>query len=120
MTTSMFEKYGGVPSVKVVVNDFYAQMLSKPNLKRYFADTDMDRLALHQIEFIAFALGKPKAFYEDQRLLDAHRHLQITDSSFNQTVEILKAVLEKAGFEPDDLQAVLRVVETKRHLIVKR
>jgi hypothetical protein len=32
----------------------------------------------------------------------------------------LKAVLEKAGFEPDDLQAVLRVVETKRHLIVKR
>mgnify|MGYP000026225638 CR=1 FL=1 len=117
---SMFDKYGGVDTVKIIVENFYDEMLSRPNLRRYFSDTPMDKLAMHQVEFIAYALGKPKAFYADEKLLAAHQKLRITDASFNQTKDILEDVLIDMHVEPVDRKDILDIIEGKRRLIVRQ
>ena len=117
---SMFDKYGGVDTVKIIVENFYGEMLSRPNLRRYFSDTPMDKLAMHQVEFIAYALGKPKAFYADEKLLAAHQKLRITDASFNQTKDILEDVLIDMDVEPVDRKDILDIIEGKRRLIVRQ
>ena len=117
---SMFDKYGGVDTVKIIVENFYVEMLSRPNLRRYFSDTPMDKLAMHQVEFIAYVLGKPKAFYADEKLLAAHQKLRITDASFNQTKDILEDVLIDMHVEPVDRKDILDIIEGKRRLIVRQ
>ena len=37
-------KYGGVPTIRLIVEASYKQVLSRPNLRRYFEGVDMDRL----------------------------------------------------------------------------
>jgi hemoglobin len=117
---TLFDKYGGVPTIRLIVKAFYKQVLSRPNLRRYFEGVDMDRLIEHQVEFIAFALGKPKTHYPDSSLKEGHRGLGITSTSYDEAVGILHGILSNFQVEHDDINTILGVLYSKRHLIVER
>ena len=63
MSESLFDKYGGVETLKPLVREFYKRIMATPNLARYFINTDMEVLIRHQVQFIAVVMGKPAAFY---------------------------------------------------------
>ena len=66
---TLFDKYGGVPTIRLIVKAFYDEVLNRPHLEKYFEGVDMPRLIEHQIEFVAYAFessGKPKALYPDE------------------------------------------------------
>ena len=90
---TLFDKYGGVPTVRMIVKAFYKDVLSRSHLQNYFNGVDMDRLIEHQIEFVAYALGKPKAEYSDESLREGHKDLGITSAHFDEVVNILLSVL---------------------------
>ena len=70
-TISLFDKYGGVPTITEVVRSFLQKCAgSYPDFKHYFENIDMDKLIMHQIEFISYAMGKPKSDYPDSRLYE--------------------------------------------------
>ena len=52
-TISLFDKYGGVPTITEVVRAFYKKVLGHPDFKQYFENIDMEKLIMHQIEFIS-------------------------------------------------------------------
>ena len=117
---TLFDKYGGVPTVRLIVKAFYKEVLSRPNLRRYFEGVDMDRLIEHQVEFIAFALGKPKTNYPDSDLKKGHEGLGITSASYDEVVDIIHGILFNFQVEHDDINTILGVLYSKRSLIVER
>ena len=56
---TLYEKYGGTPTVTKIVKAFYQIVFDRPNLARYFININIDRLIRHQIDFVYYLLGKP-------------------------------------------------------------
>ena len=91
---TLYEKYGGTPTVTKIVKAFYQIVLDRPNLARYFINIDMDRLIRHQIDFVFNLLGKPsKADYDMKQFKMAHSKFKITDRSFDHVAHIFVTVL---------------------------
>ena len=116
---TLFDKYGGVPTVRLIVKAFYKEVLDRPHLQQYFQGVDMDRLIEHQIEFVAYALGKPKAECPDESLRKGHKSLGITSADFDEVANILLSVLLHFNVERDDVTDICGIVDSKRSLIVE-
>jgi hemoglobin len=115
---TLFDKYGGIPTVKAIVATFYQRIMSRPNLARYFVHSNMDELKMHQVKFIAYVMGKPAEFYEGRDLLSAHSGFGITEKSFEDVASILQWTLEDYDVETDDIETIMAAVEKTRPLIV--
>ena len=115
---TLFDKYGGVPTIRLIIKAFYKEVLKRSYFKRFFVKVDMDRLIEHQVEFVAFAMGKPKSHYPDSFLARGHRGLKITDAQFNEVALILEKILNNFQVEKKDITTILDAVSSKRHLVV--
>ena len=94
--TSIYETIGGLPAIVTVVDDFYERVLDDPQLRDFFAGTDMVRLKTRQAEFFAAALGGPGP-YTGASMADAHRGRDIAMTHFNLVVGHLVNALAAAG-----------------------
>ena len=115
---TLFEKYGGVPTVSRIVSRFYREVLESPTLRPYFEGVDMARLINHQVKFISHVLGQPASVYEGRTLQAAHGGLRITGAAFGEVAEILRATLLDAGMAPADVDTVMGAVAGARTAIV--
>ncbi len=118
MKETLFDKYGGVPAITVIVRDFYKRMMKRPNLRRYFIDVKMEALILHQIAFVSMAMGKTPADYAGRSMSDAHAGLRITSASFDLAVDLLKDSLVAAQVEAKDVDTIIHTVNTLKSQIV--
>ncbi len=114
---SLFDKYGGFPTVRQVIMDFYDRVLDSDVVGHFFEDVDMRRLVDHQTKFIASLLGGP-ADFADERLGRAHAHLGVSHRHFDEIKLLLGATLQAAGFAPEDHDTVMEAVEARRTVIV--
>ena len=117
---NLFEKYGGTAAVSLIVNSFYKRIMAKPNLRRYYQNTNMATLATCMAEFISHLLGKSTREYEKDYLKSKHAHLSITNASFHQVAQTLRHELMEAGFEPQDVDQVMATVWASRSDIVTK
>ena len=44
---NLFDKYGGVPTIKLILKAFYREVLKKPYFKKFFVNVNMEKLILH-------------------------------------------------------------------------
>ena len=116
---TLFEKYGGFATVSDIVHSFYSDVLESPKVKHFFVKIDMATLIDHQTKFISHALGGP-AQYDLSALKEGHQHLNITKEEFDEVADILRANLEDAGMEDEDVNIVMAIVESVRDVIVKK
>jgi hemoglobin len=117
---TLFEKYGGVPTVSRIVSAFYREVLSRPTLQPCFQGVDMPRLIDHQVKFISYVLGQPASVYEGRALGAAHMDAGITGEAFAEVAQILQSTLEGAGMAPNDISSVMSTVAGTRAAIVTR
>jgi len=115
---NLFDKYGGVSTIKKILKKFYEELLSRMWAKKKFIDVDMDKLLLHQIQFISFAMGKPESEFDDERLRKGHAGLAITEEQYEETIGILVRVLTDFKVKFEDIKLIGDTIETKKHLIV--
>jgi hemoglobin len=120
MEQTLFDKYGGVPTVTVIVRDFYKRVMKRPNLRRYFDGTDMEHLIMHQVAFVAMAMGKTPPEYVGRNMSDAHGGLGITATSFDLTAETLRDSLLAAKVELADIDTIIAKVNSFKQDIVGR
>ena len=118
MAQTIYERYGGFPTIRKVVSEFYERALESDLLAHYFEDIDMPRLIDHQTRFISFLTGGPVSSYTDQHLARVHKRLNISLESFYEMVEVLTEVLEDHGFATDDVAAVERELRRREAVIV--
>lgn len=115
---TLFDKYGGVPTVSRIVSQFYREVMSRPLLQPYFEGVDMRQLIDHQVKFISHVLGQPASVYEGRTLSAAHGGLRITGEAFGEVAQILKQTLLNAGMESADVDSVMGAVAGARGAIV--
>jgi len=115
---TLFEKYGGIQTVKSVVKAFYIQVLKNEALKFHFHGIDTERLINHQVIFIAHMLGKPAEINVEKTLRDSHKGRKISENDFNKIIHILHDVLFEHSVEEDDIAAILNLMRSHSSDIV--
>ena len=118
MEPTLFDKYGGVPTVTAIVRDFYKRVMKRPNLRRYFVDVPMESLIMHQVAFVSMAMGKTPHDYAGRSMSSAHAGLRITEASFDLAADLLKDSLDSAKVEQQDVDAILKTVNSLKRDIV--
>lgn len=102
---SQWERIGGAPAVRAVLDRFYVDLLAEPRLAAYFAGKSVDAVKPHLAEVIKVVLGGPGAKTDidlAQYLTGAHANLGVTAPDYERTGEILIAAL--AAFDvPEDV-----------------
>ncbi len=112
MTTSLYEKYGGLPTIIPIVDSFYRRLLANDTLRPFFQGVNMQKLADHQVNFIAMAMGAPSSIYTGRSLKEAHAHLSVTKEAFALVAKALEESLREAGVEDTDVTTMLSAVSS--------
>ena len=119
MKRSIFEQYGGFGAVSKIVMSFYDKVLDSPTVSPFFSGTDMKRLIDHQTKFIAYIMGGP-ASYTNEQLERVHARLGITEPIFFETLALLQETLEDFDFEDEDIEAVGDEMVSRKNYIITR
>lgn len=114
---TLYEKLGGAPAVKTVVEGFYKKVLADDQLKGYFANTDMNKQIESQIKFLSMALGGPNE-YNGKPMKEAHEGMGITDLHFDLVAGHLVDTLKGAGVPQPEINAVVELVGPLKGQIV--
>lgn len=104
---SDYERVGGGPAIRAVVDRFYELVLGDERLAPFFTDSNMSALKRHQALLIAQVLGGP-ANYDGRDLREAHAGLQISRDDFAVVVGYLVQTLEEFDV---DAEIIARVGE---------
>ena len=115
---SLFDKYGGVPTIKLILEKFYKELLACTWAKKNFINLNMEKLLLHQIQFVSFAMGKPESEFDDERLRKGHAGLKITSEQYEETIGILVKVLTDFRVQFSDIKHIGDTIDSKNHLII--
>ena len=115
---NLFDKYGGVPTIKLILEKFYKELLNRRWARKIFINVDMEKLLLHQIQFVSFAMGKPESEFDDERLRKGHAGLKITPEQYDETIGILIKVLTEFKVRFDDIKYIGDTINAKKHLII--
>ena len=97
--TTDYERIGGGPAVKAVVDRFYQLILADRQLVGFFEGTDMARLKRHQALLISQVLGGP-AGYDGRELRQAHAGLDIGRDDYLRVVSYLAQAMAELGVAP--------------------
>lgn len=109
MEQTLLQKYGGVDNIRIIVGNFYSDILESKNLRPYFAHVDLSNLIEHQTNLLSHLLGGPN-HYEGRDMELAHRHLSVKREDFGEVATILQENLQDAGVEEGDLQVIMNIV----------
>ena len=117
MTVSMFDRYGGFATVRMIVSSFYDKVLDSDRLHRFFVDIDMRALVDHQTKFVASLMGGP-ASYCDETLRRVHERLGITHADFAESAVLLRETLEEFDVDLQDIDQVCYEFQRREAYIV--
>lgn len=93
-SSSLYERLGGKPAIKAVIDDFVANVAADARINGQFAQTDIARLKRLLVEQVCAVSGGP-CQYTGRDMKSAHAHLKITAADFNALVEDLTRTLDK-------------------------
>ena len=79
----------------------------------------MRRLIDHQTKFVAFLMGGPASF-SNEELERVHSRLNINDREFDEMVELFTETLEDFDFDDSDIAAVQSEILSRKRYIVAR
>jgi hemoglobin len=113
-SASLYDRLGGMPAIRSVVEDFVVRILADERVNKWFAHagSDPEKAAAYKsslADFICHNTGGP-CQYMGPDMLTAHKGRGITDEAFNAVVEDLTATLRKLnvpGKEQSDLLGLL-------------
>lgn len=97
---SDYDRIGGGPAVKAVVDRFYQLIMADEQLVGFFEATDMAQLKRHQVLLISQVLGGP-ASYDGRELQEAHAGMDIARDDYIKVVAYLVQALQEAGVDAE-------------------
>ena len=115
---TLFDKYGGVPTISKIVRAFHKEIMARAHLASYFEGVDMAQLAEHTVKYIAFVMGKPAEIYTGRDMYTAHAKYHIHGMHFDEVADVLKDILVQSGVEKADIDVIMRRIESLREMII--
>ncbi len=114
---NLYEKLGGGPTIRKVVEEFYSRILADGELAPVFEKVDMHGLKRHQALFISQALGGPKQ-YDGRDMTAAHADLNISSEQFDRVGGHLADTLAALGVEEEDAAQIMGTVGSLKEQVV--
>ena len=110
---SQWERVGGAPAVRAVLDRFYVDVLAEPQLAAYFADRSVDNIKPHLAEVLKVVLGGPGAKDLDLAayLTGAHADLGVSSEDYKRTGEVLLGALDAFDVEADIVSTIVAALE---------
>lgn len=121
---SLWDRLGGEPKVKAVVDDFVALAGKDPKVdisrggKIKITDERIADVKKKLIAYLSQATGGPIK-YTGKDMKDAHKGMGITSSEFDASVADLRKALEKNGAKAEEVEELIKVVNASRKDIVQ-
>jgi hemoglobin len=124
MTTSLYERLGGVYSIATVVDDFIDRIMEDPRLN---ANPKVDE-AHHRVsragfkylvtEMVCWATGGPQK-YTGRSMLESHAHLGITEAEWQAFLDDFRACLEHFAVPKAEQAELFAIVDSTKQDIVR-
>ncbi len=111
---SLYDRLGGEPAIKAVVEDFVALTGANPKVdftrggQFQMSDAKLAQLKASLAAFLTQAFGGP-AKYTGRSMKAAHAGMKITQPQFDALAADLRAVLEKHKVPKAELDEVLKI-----------
>lgn len=114
---STFEQLGGIPKVEEIVDNFITEIERDPVMFEFFKDSNIDRFREKLIEHMCLLTGGP-CEYSGDTMVDVHGGMNISESNFNLSVDLLVNAMNKAGIPHPIQNKVLAVLAPTRKDII--
>ncbi len=122
---SLYERLGGEPAIKAVVNEFIdvlsrdAVLNANPKINEARKRVNPDELKAKVTAFMCQITGGPQE-YTGRSMKESHAHLNISGSEWNQMARDFVMVLDKFKVPKPEQEELLKVVGSNRGDIVLR
>lgn len=110
---SLYDKIGGRDTVNRLVDTLYKEIISDPELSRFFAKTDVQRLKMKKRMFLMMILGGPVR-YSSKDISTAHSssvRFGLTVQHFRTYISILERILPEVGISGSDAKSIVDVAK---------
>ncbi|MER6464557.1 group I truncated hemoglobin [Streptomyces sp. NPDC001288] len=119
VSPAFYERVGGAGTVRRIVDDLYAHVLSDRQLSPYFDGSDLPALKRHMVLILTGVLGGPKGLAV-RDLAAAHRGLDISGEHYDRVGHVLLGVLWENDAGVDAVLHVARMLAAVKELLVPR
>jgi hemoglobin len=120
---ALWDRLGGEQGVTELVDDFAGIVATDEKVDffrkgKYKSDDEsVAKMKRHLVELISSATSGPLK-YTGRDLREVHKDMAITDAEFDASIADLSKALEKNRVQPADSEALIKIVESTRKMIV--
>ena len=114
-----YDALGGSKKIEQIVDYFIDQIEFDRTLYNYFKDSNINRFRDKLIEQLCQVTGGPCAYSGDS-MRSVHAGMNVTESDFNRTVDLLTKAMTKADVPYRLQNKVLKVLAPTRNDIIYR
>lgn len=116
--STLFNRIGGMDTLRRVHKIFYDKLFIHPWLKQFFVDHPQDIFENQQTNFMSGLMGGPK-IYAGKTPKMAHQNILITEEMFEIRSKILSQSIKEAGITDGLRQEWLDADRTLKRALVK-
>jgi hemoglobin len=121
---SLYERLGGMPAIRAVVDDLMVRILADARINQWFARAaaDPERAAAYKAnlaDLVCQATGGP-CKYAGMDMVTAHQGRGVTVEAFNSMVEDIAASLDKLKVPEKERQQLLGLLAPLKAAVVQR
>lgn len=118
MAQSLYERLGGTDSINRIASNLVDRHIANPKIGARFAGSDIVTVKRHAADFFITGSGGPEV-YTGKSMLDAHRHMNISDEEFMAAVDDVMAALSDEGIGDAEKAEVLFIFYSLRPEVVR-
>jgi hemoglobin len=116
---SLYQRLGGVEAIKVVIDDFVANVAGDKRINGRFANTNIANLKQRLVEQVCQGSGGP-CEYKGKDMVSAHKGMNISEAEFGALVEDLVKALDKNKVPAKEKGELLGILGPMKPAIVGR
>ena len=115
---SLYERLGGEPGLRKIVNDVLDKNFHNPLIGHYFRNIDMDKLKQLVFEFFSMGTGGPH-HYTGRDMRTTHTGLNISEEEFLSANDDTLLALEENGVGETERNEVIAILNSMKDHVVR-
>ena len=115
----VFESFGGMPGLTLLMDDFMAIMIEDPRLRPFFENTDQPRIKRQLAEQFCAILGGG-CTYSGRDMQASHAAFGIDHADFNALVEALQVAMQRRGIPFSAQNKLLAILAPMHREVINR
>lgn len=117
-TSSLYNRLGGEPRLREIVDDVVDRIADNPFLEYYFRTIDKGRVKLLAYEYFSMKTGGPDAYTGP----DPHRafySFNVRPEEYQYALDDTVFILDEKGVDPEEKRGLLGILEELRSEILR-